>query len=1428
MTTKALVTFLFAILWLASPLHSQSPLVYEGTDGPGKGKHIVFLSGDHEYRSEETLPELARILAKHQGFKCTVLFTVDSKSGEIVPGNSNSPGMEALDTADLAVVFLRFQNFPAEQMKHFTAYLERGGPIVGLRTATHAFKIPATGEFKKYSWDYKGEDYLSGFGHQVLGQSWIGHYGSNHQQSTRINIVPEKASHPILRGVKDVWVQAGGYVGKPTDGEILTLAQPLNGMTPDSPADTTKPPMPSEWTRTYKADAGKTGRVFTSLYGASEDFLNEGYRRMLVNACLWAVGLENAIKPDLNVALVGPYQPNTFGNNRYAAGVKPSAYAGFESPIPAPGAKPAAATDPKTKRNEKAEPQPKTNASEAAEEAAAKVKKKERAQTPKGGGSHGFTDEPDPATDKRSQAVAPPSKGERIVLIGNGLAERDVFYSRIETELSLRYPDKELFFRNMGHVGDTPGFRPHPSRNSQWAFPGAEKFHPELNVHKGEGFFPTPDQWLTHLEADTIVAFFGYNESFDGPAKLANFEAELDAWVQHTLSKAYNGETAPRIVLASPIAFENQSAKRDLPSGDKENANLILYAGAIEKVAKRNGLTFIDLFSPTRSLYAKSEQPLTTGGFVPNDEGYKRIADLLATGMYGYQSRISKADPELVHGAVKQKDYLWNNDYNLVNGVHAYGRRYNPYGPQNYPDEVQKTREMTALRDALIHDVANGKKSDLTVDDSKTHALPPVPTNYQPSVKNGTESYLYGEEAVKSLTVPEGYKVELFASEKEFPNLANPMQLSFDNKGRLWVATMPTYPAYRPGDALPNDKILIYEDTNGDGKADKETVFADHLNLPIGFELAPEGVYVSQEPNLVLLRDTNGDDKADSMEIVLGGFDTHDTHHAISAYTADPSGAFMLCEGVFLHSNIETPYGPVRSVDGGFYRYSPQRGHLERTIQMSIPNPWGFVFDKWGQDFLLFTSGTTMNWALPMEVKPTFGSKTPATIDLVPDGQKVRPTSGLEVVSSRHFPDDVQGDLILCNAIGFLGIKQHQIVDDGTGWKTSFRHDLLKSSDGNFRPVDLEFAPDGSLYVIDWHNVLIGHMQHNARDPLRDHVHGRIYRITYPSRPLVKPAQVAGASIETLLNNLKEPELRTRYRTRRELRAHPASEVLPTVKAWVASLDKNDPSYEHHILEALWVTWGLNEVDVTLLRQMLVARDYHARAAAVRVLRYNTHRIADHVALLENAAADGHGRVRLEAIVAASWLPNIVAAKKIVSIGSSNPLDVWSKEVAKTAADRLAGLVENERPEYASLPAPTHLDAAGKQQYLAGQQIYFREGYCVTCHQPDGKGLDPAFPSIEKSPWVTADTERLIKIVMFGLMGPMEVNGKKYDGQVPMTPFGGMLKDEELASVLTYVRNSFGNQAAPVQASEVQKVRAANRGRVTFMTTDELREAALK
>jgi hypothetical protein len=322
----------------------------------------------------------------------------------------------------------------------------------------------------------------------------------------------------------------------------------------------------------------------------------------------------------------------------------------------------------------------------------------------------------------------------------------------------------------------------------------------------------------------------------------------------------------------------------------------------------------------------KMQPPLTINGFLPTEGGYRELATILADGAFGKSKRQAKATPELLNAAVREKDYFWNNDYNLVNGVHTHGQRYDPFGPQNYPAEVAKTREMMSLRDALIHGVAAGRTKQVTTDDSKTPELPAVPTNFKRDVE-----YLDGVEAIAKMKVMDGFKVELFASEKEFPDLKKPVQMSFDNRGRLWVAVTPAYPHYKPGESRPNDKLLILEDTNGDGRADKQTVFADHLHLPIGFELAPEGVYLSQEPNLCLLVDDNHDDKADRMEILMHGFDTHDTHHAISTYSADASGAFYLLEGRFLHSQVETPYGPQRCNDGGAWRFDPKKRGVPPT-----------------------------------------------------------------------------------------------------------------------------------------------------------------------------------------------------------------------------------------------------------------------------------------------------------------------------------------------------------------------------------------------------------------------------------------------------------------------------------------------------------------
>ncbi len=1007
-----------------------------------------------------------------------------------------------------------------------------------------------------------------------------------------------------------------------------------------------------------------------------------------------------------------------------------------------------------------------------------------------------------------------------IALIGGNLGSRMMHYGYFETEMHVRYPEKSLFIRNMCDGGDTPGFRPHASRFSPWAFPGAEKFQTEYATNSdSEGHFDSPDQWLTQLKTDLIIAFFGYSESFQGQAGLENYKLELDAFIKHTVSQMYNGTAAPQLVLVSPVAFEDLTALHDLPSGEKENEHLWLYTKAMREIAQQNQVLFVDAFTPSRQWYATTAGPLTIDGAQLNAAGDQKLATLLTDEVFGKDPAKAEAQRGLIQAAVMEKNWMWHNDFKIPNGVHVYGRRYAPFGPDNYPAEIEKLRELTAIRDQAIWLAAQkGEKMDLAAADKRTRPLPEVKTNFNPE-QNGSLQYLYGKEALDQLKVPAGYKIELFASEVEFADVANPVQLSFDNQGRLWVATMPSYPHYKPGDAKPNDKLIILEDTNNDGKADKETVFADGLHLPLGFELAPEGVYVSQGTDLKLYTDTDGDDKADKIEILLSGFDDHDTHHNSHAFCADPSGAIYSGEGVFLHTNVETAYGTVRATNGGFYRYSPQLHKLDRIAQLAIPNPWGIAFDPWGQPFFAETSSPDVRWMTPGTVLPRYGEATHKGVQLIEKDHMVRPTSGLEFVSSRHFPEEVQGDLLLNNTIGFLGTKQHQIWDEGTGYKTKHRQDLLVATDRNFRPVDMEFAPDGSLYLVDWHNILIGHMQHNARDPLRDHVHGRIYRITYPSRPLVTPAKIAGASIETLLDNLTLPEYRTRYRTRRELRGRPPGEVRPKLDQWLRALAKDDPQYEHHQLEGLWVSWGLNKVDQVLLKQLLHAKDYRVRAAAVEVLRFTGHQVKDQAELLMQAVQDENSRVRLGAIVAASWmekekgLPILEEAKK-------KPLDEWMIHAHATAVAHLSGqAVSKEKEVYST----THLKGKDFELFNLGKAIYAKEGYCVTCHQADGNGLPASgFPPISTTPWATGSEDRLVKIILKGMIGSIEVKGKNYAGSVPMTPFEGLLNDQEVAAVATYIRNSFGNKASVVQPEKVAQIRTALKRKKDFYQSKQL------
>ena len=838
------------------------------------------------------------------------------------------------------------------------------------------------------------------------------------------------------------------------------------------------------------------------------------------------------------------------------------------------------------------------------------------------------------------------NKADDVVLVGSGMGSRMIHYGHFETEIFLRHITHDLTIRNLCDEGNTPGFRPHPSREQeeQYAFPGAKDLiHEDLKAQsKPKGHFPSPSQWLSDLHAEVVLCFFGFNSSFDGPAQVGRFKKELDAYLKHLNSMPF-GVSTPQVALLSPTAVE---AIPGITDGRRQNRNLSLYVEAMKQTAQANKVLFVDCFTPSQKWYEDGKRHSVDGALY-NDYGYRKLAKFLSDSIFT-ASKPKNSVRTSVHKAVMDKNYFWLNDYKIPNGVHVYGRRYNPYGPQNYPFEIEKTREYTVNRDQAIWATLQGKPFDLAEADAKTSDLPEVPTNYLPPTKNsknGLVEYTPGPQAQTKIEVAKGYKIELFADEKTFPDLANPVQLAFDNKGRLWVATMASYPHYRIGDPLPKDKLIIFEDTDNDGKADRQINFADDLHIPIGFEIAHDGVYVSQSGSLVFLQDTDGDDKYDQREVLLSGFDDHDTHHAISSFCADPSGAIIMSEGIFLHSHVETAFGPQRGSNGGFFRYDPRTRRLLRHAQFTIPNPWGVAVDAYGQELFLHTSGTSMSWMLPGMVKARYGANLKAP-DLLKTN-KVRPTSGIEFVSSRHFPDEVQGDILINNNIGYLGAKQHKVIDQDPGFTTEYRQDLFVSKDLNFRPTDLEFAPDGSLYVVDWQNALIGHMQHNARDPNRDHKHGRIYRVTYPSRPLVKPAKIHGASIEELIGNLELPELRTRYRTRRELRGRDSDAVAQAVRAWAQGKD------ERLQLEALWVTWGAGKLDQALLQRLLQSTDHRIRSAALNVLRFNYSSVSKAQSLLAQAASDSHGRVRMTAAVTASYLPRKVGLDILKSVAQN-------------------------------------------------------------------------------------------------------------------------------------------------------------------------------
>ncbi len=833
-------------------------------------------------------------------------------------------------------------------------------------------------------------------------------------------------------------------------------------------------------------------------------------------------------------------------------------------------------------------------------------------------------------------------KGDHICLVGNELGERLQHHNFWETLLYQRFPAHQLVVRNLCFPGDEPDVRIR-SKN-----------------------FGDPHEHLSHSQATVILFFFGFNESFGGSDGLPAFRQSIEQLVATTKQKDYSGKGSPRIVLISPIAFEN-TGDRNLPDGTQHNERLAEYTKTLAVVAEKSGIGFVDLFTPTKALFEDDESRLTLNGSHLNEAGYRRLAPIFMAGLFGPDG-ATEANPQL-QAEIDDKNFHWWHRYRAVNGFSIYGDRGTAGfdGTYRNRDVMEREREildhMCSNRDQRIWALAQGKEVSPEVDDSNTLPFINPKTNVggdndrnQKRGKLGSLDYLTAAEQQKLFKLAPGYEINLVASEETFPELANPVALNFDNRGRLWVSTMASYPHWKPKTPL-DDKLLIFEDHDGDGSADECTVFAGGLHQPTGFELGFGGVFIAEQPDILFLKDTDGDDVADVRIRKLVGFDSADTHHGIAAFEWGPGGQLYFNEGTFKFSQVESPYGLTRLHEAGIWRYDPRTEKLGVHVSMALSNPWGHVFDPWGQDFIGDASPGNSYWAAPVSghieypLKHPGGSQHRRLADETGGGpeygsdyrfptfypKRIRPSAGCAILSSRHFPSDVQGNFLITNCIGDRMVLNHEVREEDSGFVGKEVPPIVSCRDGNFRPVDVQVAPDGSLYVVDWHNALIGHLQHNLRDPSRDHSHGRIWRITYKGRPLLKPAKIAGASIAALLELLKEPEDRTRYRARREIAERPTDDVIAELESWMAKLEPSK-EYEHQLLEALWVHQSHNVINEGLLKELLNTDDHRARAAATRVLSFWLDRVESPFELLRQRINDPHPRVRLEAVRALSFL----------------------------------------------------------------------------------------------------------------------------------------------------------------------------------------------
>ena len=871
-------------------------------------------------------------------------------------------------------------------------------------------------------------------------------------------------------------------------------------------------------------------------------------------------------------------------------------------------------------------------------------------------------------------------EGDRVVFLGNGLLERAQRYGFVETELTRRWPDRSIVFRNLAWSGDTVF-------GDSWVY---SLSHPNHEVRREQVY-----QVVAQQNPTVIIVAYGAIEAFEG----VSGEAKWESGLRRMLGRL--GETKSRLVLMTTPSQETAAN----PHAEEYNQQLAAYMDILRDVADQEEVPLIDLERCVRDYRAQHPGTrLTSNGFHYTERGYRVLARLLGQAMGWNEpdwTASLNAEETRVHSTVATAgDVLQDGDrltfrmtdkwlplplleegivgpdpgrvlsitglksgrYTLYTGGvevltaserefaagvelirgPAYERaeqlrraiqeknrlfftRWRPENEVYLRGFRQREQGRNTIELPLFDPLIQAQEQEIArlrhPTEDYYHLIPAAPASSRgPAVVPDPDPAL----ELASFELPAGFKVELFAGE---PFIANPICMNWDTQGRLWVATSRIYPQLKPGEKA-NDQIVVLEDTDGDGHADVRTVFADGLLVPTSVIPGDGGVYVANSTELVHLSDTDGDGRADRTRVILSGFGTEDTHQILHAFRWGPSGKLYFNQSVLIHSHVETPTAIKRLAAGGVWEFDPDEQTLE-IYTRGMVNPWGNQFDKWGQSFATdgaYDEGINYIWP---GAAFYWADGVPRILKGLNPGQPKE--CGLEIISGRHFPQSWQGRFVTAD------FRAHRIVtfelsEQDSGYFSVQKEDLIRSDHEAFRPVDLKMGPDGALYVCDWYNPIINHGEVDFRDPRRDHRHGRIWRITAESQPPLANPRLDQAAMPMLLDALKAPEQWTRDMARRELLERPRQLTVKAIEKWIDQLDSSHPEFGHHQLEALWAYETLNAVPQRFLKELLHTGDHRIRAAAVRVLSHIRKSTPDSLSLIEEAVIDDHPRVRLEAV----------------------------------------------------------------------------------------------------------------------------------------------------------------------------------------------------